>query len=69
MKLFLTAYNLQDPGSHKFIDFSILGFSVRTGFNHLFECTHAFDIPDIICQWMPSLSACTVWKKLFFICL
>lgn len=69
MTLFFTAYNIQDAVSQEFIYFSMLGLSVRTIFNHLFECIHAFDIPAIMCQWIPSQSACIVWKKPpFFVC-
>lgn len=69
MKWFFTVYNIQHPGSQKFIDFSMLELSIRTIFSHLFEYTHAFDIPDTLCQWIRSLNACIVWKKpFFFVC-
>lgn len=69
MKWFFTAYNIKDAVSHGFIYFSMLGLSVRTIFNQLFECIHAYDIQDIMCQWIPSQSAFIVWKKTpLFVC-
>lgn len=69
MKWFFIAYNIQDAVRQEFIYFSMLRFGTGTIFNHLFECTHAFDIPDIMCQWIPSQSACTGKKNpFFFVC-